>query len=444
MKDETINNSSVENIIKSYSRFVPHQFIQLMGKDSVADIILGDSLEKKMTILFSDMRDFTTLSESMTPRQNFSFINSYLERMEPVISRYNGVIDKYIGDAIMALFPTSANDALDCSIAMLNRLTEYNEERKRADYRPIGIGIGLNTGIMMLGTIGGKERMDSTVISDAVNLSSRIETMTKSYGVSLLISEHTYYSLDDASKYKIRFADRVRVKGKEQPQSVYEVFDGDPPEQRAAKQNTIRIFERAIAYYYFKEVTGALELFRQCINECPEDMLAQVYVERCERFLNTGIHEGTGEVDLSIEWSEDKEIGHPVIDDQHRQLFISANEFVDAIKKDRNFSQTGSMIGFLDEYVRIHFKTEENIMEINGYPFLDFQKDQHERFTRYFARLKQEIEEDTGSDWHFLLFRIQVLVMDWLVHHTCKYDKHFGRFLMRLQKDNDIRQESIL
>jgi hemerythrin len=185
---------SVDDIVSAYSRFVPHQFLQLLGKESVTDIVLGESLEKKMTILFSDMRDFTALSESMTPRENFGFINSYLERMEPVISSYHGVIDEYIGDAIMALFPTSADDALDGAIGMLDRLAGYNEERKTQGHPPVAIGIGLNTGLMMLGTIGGRNRMQSTVISDAVNLASRVETMTKTYGVNLFITEHTYYT----------------------------------------------------------------------------------------------------------------------------------------------------------------------------------------------------------------------------------------------------------
>ena len=427
---------SVDEIINAYGRFVPHQLLHLLGKDSVTDIVLGESLEKKMTILFSDIRDFTALSESMTPRQNFSFINSYLECMEPVISGCHGVIDKYIGDAIMALFPTSADDALESATGMLKRLAEYNEQRGKTGDQPIRIGIGLNTGLMMLGTIGGRERMESTVISDAVNLASRIESMTKNYGVSLLISEHTYYSLSDASRFSIRFADRVRVKGKEWPQSIYEVFDADPPEQRAAKQRTTRIFERAVAFYYFKEAEKAVGLFRQCLDECPQDKLAKSYIDRCERFLSTGVHEGSAEADLSVEWSREYEVGQPEIDEQHRKLFVSVNDFASTLKKDRNFSQAGPMINFLDEYVRTHFKDEEDIMESNGYPFLDAQKEEHERFTRLFSHLKSDIEDDTGSDWHFLLFRIQVLVVDWLVHHTCKSDRHIGKFL-RLQKTTD-------
>lgn len=425
---------SVDDIVSAYSRFVPHQFLQLLGKESVTDIVLGESLEKKMTILFSDMRDFTALSESMTPRENFNFINSYLERMEPAISSYHGVIDKYIGDAIMALFPTGTDDALDGAIGMLNCLAAYNEERKTQGHPPVAIGIGLNTGLMMLGTIGGRNRMASTVISDAVNLASRVETMTKTYGVNLFITEHTYYSLKDVSKYHIRFADRVRVKGKEQPQSVYEVFDADPPEMLAAKHKTVRLFERGAASYYFKEVSQARDLFRQCLDECPDDRLARVYADRCEQFLSTGVHEGTGEVDLAVQWGPGIEIGHAVIDEQHRQLFASVNAFTDTIKKDRDFSHAGPIIDFLDEYVQIHFETEESIMEMSGYPFMDVQKEQHQRFFRRLTSLKREIEEDT--DWHFLLFKIQVLLVDWIVNHTCKADRHLGKFL-RLKKTTE-------
>ncbi len=418
---------SLDDVVSAYSRFVPHQILQLLGKKSVTEVILGESLEQRMTILFSDMRNFTAISEELSPRENFHFINSYLEHMEPVIARHNGIIDKYIGDAIMALFPTSADDALGGSIAMLHELARFNDERVRGGHKPIAIGIGLNTGLMMLGTVGGKSRMESTVISDAVNLASRIETMTKSYGVSILIAEHTYYSLRDASKYRIRFADRVRVKGKEQPQSIYEVFDADPPALRDAKERTIRTFERAIAYYYFRDVAKARDLFGQCLDECPDDTVAGVYRDRCDRFLETGIHEGTGEVDLAVAWSPGIAVGHPEIDEQHKKLFVATQEFVETVKKNRNFTYAAPLLRFLEEYTHDHFDKEYKIMEEHGYPFLDIQKEQHEVFIQQFEKLKIEIAG--SSDLNFLLFKIQVLIIDWLIHHTSKSDRHFGRFL---------------
>ena len=159
----------------AYGRFVPHQLLQLLNAQSILDLKLGEQTERSMTILFSDIRDFTRLSESMSPQQTFSFINSYLGEMEPVISAHGGIVDKYIGDAIMALFPTSADQGLLSAIAMLTQLDAYNKGRERANYPPVRIGIGLNTGIVMLGTIGGTQRMEGTVLSDAVNLASRLE-----------------------------------------------------------------------------------------------------------------------------------------------------------------------------------------------------------------------------------------------------------------------------
>ena len=214
---------------KAYERFVPSQFLKFLDKSSIIDVELGDQVQLEMSVLFSDIRDFTTLSESMTPEDNFRFINSYLSRMEPVINQNNGFIDKYIGDAIMALFSGDANNAVNAGIAMLNRLLEYNQNRANSGYAPIKIGIGINTGSLMLGTVGGQNRMDGTVISDAVNLASRVESLTKNYGVSLLITQETFLRLENPSEYAIRTLDRVKVKGKSESVTVYEVFDADRP-----------------------------------------------------------------------------------------------------------------------------------------------------------------------------------------------------------------------
>ena len=169
------NESRLAQLNKAYERFVPGQFLQYLEKSSIIDVELGDQVQLEMSVLFSDIRDFTTLSESMTPEENFKFINSYLSRMEPAIAENSGFIDKYIGDAIMALFSGEADNAVKAGISMLHRLIEYNQHRANSGYKPIKNGIGINTGFLMLGTVGGQNRMDSTVISDAVNLASRGE-----------------------------------------------------------------------------------------------------------------------------------------------------------------------------------------------------------------------------------------------------------------------------
>ncbi|HAX76169.1 MAG TPA: adenylate/guanylate cyclase domain-containing protein, partial [Cyanobacteria bacterium UBA11372] len=267
----------------AYSRFVPRQFLQLLNKESIIDVQLGDQVQQEMSVLFSDIRDFTTLSETMTPEENFKFINAYLSRMEPAILENNGFIDKYIGDAIMALFSGSADDAVKAGIAMLQRLAEFNTNRGRMGRPRIKIGIGINTGSMMLGTVGGHSRMDGTAISDAVNLASRLEGLTKNYGVALLISEKTFLTLNNPADYAIRLIDRVKVKGKSEQVIVYEVFDADPPEVKEGKLFTQAVFKQAIVLYNLGILSEAAQLFSHCLHLNPGDKVARIYLERCQQ-----------------------------------------------------------------------------------------------------------------------------------------------------------------
>ena len=276
------SESKLTQFNEASSRFVPRQFLQFLEKESIVDVKIGDSVQKEMSVLFSDIRDFTTLSESMTPEDNFKFINAYLSRMEPAIIAHQGFIDKYIGDAIMALFGGNADDAVQAGIAMLHRLTEYNQHRANSGYMPIQIGIGINTGSLMLGTVGGQNRMDSTVISDAVNLASRLEGLTKQYGASLLISHYTFSQLEDANQYAFRIIDRVLVKGKSSEVSVYEVFDADSPKLREGKLRTKTAFERALLLYHLHSFRDAAKQFEEVLSFNPEDKAAQIYLQRCQ------------------------------------------------------------------------------------------------------------------------------------------------------------------
>ncbi len=273
--------NNLTELNQAFERFVPRQFLQILDKESIIDVKLGDQVQQEMSVLFSDIRDFTSLSESMNPQDNFKFINSYLSHMEPAIIENQGFIDKYIGDAIMALFSGEADNAVKAGIDMLRRLAEYNQHRTSSGYVPVKIGIGINTGSLILGTVGGKNRMDSTVISDAVNLASRIESLTKKYGVSILISHQTFQSLPDSNQYAIRLIDRVRVKGKSKAVSIFEVFDADPPETYEGKAATRTLFEEALVLYHWQKLRDAERLFAQCLRRNPTDRAAQIYQQRC-------------------------------------------------------------------------------------------------------------------------------------------------------------------
>jgi class 3 adenylate cyclase/PAS domain-containing protein len=274
---------------RAYQRFVPCKFLKMLYKQSILDVQLGNQVEREMTILFADIRAFTSLSEKMTPQDNFDFINAFLSRMEPIICEHDGVIDKYIGDAIMALFPTRADDAVQAAIKMLKALADYNLTRGRTERPKIKVGIGINTGLLMLGIVGSENRMDGTVISDAVNLASRIEGMTRIYDLSLLITMRTRDKLKDYSQYNIRLVDIVKVKGKDEVVTVYGVYDGDSSEMIALKNKTLPYFNQGIMLYRKKAFEEAKTLFEKVLQINKDDRVAEIYLERCENFQKYGV-----------------------------------------------------------------------------------------------------------------------------------------------------------
>ena len=276
-------------ITAAYSRFVPHDFLGFLNRDSIVEVKLGDRVQKEMTIMFSDIRSFTSLSEGMSPKENFNFINDYLSRVSPVIRTHNGFIDKYIGDAVMALFPDSADDAVRGAIAMQKQVTLYNDYRQKRGLVAIAIGIGLHTGSLMLGTIGSEERMESTVISDAVNLASRLEGLTKLYGSLILISEQTLSHLRQPEIYKYRFLDRVMVKGKKVAVGVFEIYDADSPHSIELKQETSVIFERGLQLYAQQKFAEAQQFFEKICHINPQDQAAQLYAKRCTHYQESGV-----------------------------------------------------------------------------------------------------------------------------------------------------------
>lgn len=264
----------------AHNRFVPRQFLQFLDKDSVVDVQLGDQVQKDMSILYSDIRSFSTLSEDMIPEQKFKFINTYLRLMEPVIIQYHGFIDKYMGDAVMALFSGGADDAVKAGIDMLHQLNKYNEYRDKEGRIPIHIGIGIDSGSLILGTVGGYHRMDGTIISDVVSSAARIEG--QNYGVPLLISHQTYSRLHNPADYAIRMIGQVEVKSESQLVSVHEVFEADTPDNKAGKLATAETFAAALSLYEQKEYRKAAEQFEQCLSQNPLDTVADIYLKRCQ------------------------------------------------------------------------------------------------------------------------------------------------------------------
>jgi class 3 adenylate cyclase len=267
---------------QAYYRFVPREFLRLLGRNDITAIELGDQSQQEMTVLFADVRGFTSLSEQMTPRENFAFINTLMGGISPLIREHHGFIDKYIGDGIMALFPRCPEDALQAAVAMRQRLNTFNAARESQGHHPIRLGIGIHVGSLMLGTVGEPQRMDGTVIADVVNAASRLESLTKRYGVMLIVSEQVWRALDHAEQYSARRLGVVRAKGKRDPITLYEVFEGDATDGAQLKRQTRAEFETGLRHFKDGEFALAQQAFAQVLSAHPQDPAALYYHKQSE------------------------------------------------------------------------------------------------------------------------------------------------------------------
>ena len=272
-------SSNIKKINIANSRFVPSEFLSFLGKDSVVDVKLGDHVTKEMTVFFADVRSFTTISESLSPEDNFHFINSLLQRFGPIVRKNNGFIDKFIGDSIMALFPNSPSDAILTAAQVLKELEEYNKSHTKKGLIPIRLGIGINSGTLMLGTIGEHQRMDGTVISDSVNIASRLEGLSKLFDANIIVSEKVLLEVKENMEIDYRFLGNVPVKGKSKSVAIYEVFSFDTKDLKALKLLIKEPFEKAIQLYEDQLFSEANVLFKATLEIFNEDKAAQYYLD---------------------------------------------------------------------------------------------------------------------------------------------------------------------
>ncbi|MCK5189339.1 MAG: bacteriohemerythrin, partial [Methylococcales bacterium] len=421
---------------KAYSRFVPLGLLKLLGKPDIKHVNLGDQVEKNMPILFSDIRNFTTISEQMSPEETFSFINSYLAMMEPIILSHHGIIDKYMGDAIMVLFPMGIESAIHCAVAMQAELSVYNQENIKQGLPLVKIGIGINSGKMTLGIVGGLHRMDSTVISDAVNLASRIEGLTKVYRSPLLISDSVYFSLSKIENLDVRFVDRVVAKGRSVPVSVYEVFSSDLPDIQEKKRKTRNIFEEALCLYHFKRISESQKLLEQCLKINSDDNIAQIYLQRCKDFKVSQVHQGVDDIGHIPQWDDSLLIHVSQIDQQHKELFRRIGLLVEAVIQRKGSEQVVETLSFLEKHTQKHFKDEEELMMQNEYPHYLRHKEAHTNFIESLNLLKKE-RNYLGSDSLHLLLRIHSQVINWLMTHIKYTDTKLAKFL----KENGVAMD---
>lgn len=278
---------SLENarLYSAYDQFVPHEFLDLLNKRSIVDIRLGDHVRKNMSVMFSDIRNFTHMSEKMTPDETFQFMNEYLGYMEPIIKKHGGFIDKYIGDAIMALFAVESDSVVSAAIELQYELNQFNIQRAKQNLVPVRVGVGVNSGSLMLGTLGGKDRLQTSVISDVVNVAARLEELTKDYDSRILITDAVYHSLVNPAKYPSRFISSAQIRGKTQKVNIWEVFAADEQEIKEKKLQILSNYNKGLAQFNEGNFAEALNYFDRCRKILPNDRVLQLYVELCQQRL---------------------------------------------------------------------------------------------------------------------------------------------------------------
>ena len=270
-------------------KFVPNEFLRSLGLNRITEVELGDQTEREVTVLFSDIRDYTSLSETMTPEENFKFVNAFNGRMGPIIKKHGGFVNQYLGDAIMAIFPGNPSDALIAAKEMQLCLIDYNLERISSGKLPLKMGIGLHTGPLIMGIIGDQNRMDAATISDTVNTTSRIESLTKYYGASILLSEDSLNIIESTDEFNFRYLGKVLVKGKKNPVGIYECPDGDELESKENKLRTATEFETGLTYFFDQNFAEAAASFNQVVKINPKDHVARLFLNKSARYIQEGV-----------------------------------------------------------------------------------------------------------------------------------------------------------
>jgi len=281
---------------QTFRKFVPKQFVDHFAKQGSGTLELGRADEDELAILFSDIRGFTGLSEKMSPQEVMNFLNSYFLRMNEPIHKNKGFIDKFIGDAVMALFdrPTGTNidkaqDAIRAAIGLRYAINIYNQHRANCNYPPVNIGIGIHFGPVIIGLVGSDDRMDTTVLGDSVNIAYRLETLTQKYNTDIVISAQTLHQAQAKGLFEYRLLDWVRVKGRKAAIEVYEIIDHQDNNVKRLKLANAELIEQGLGFRKEQKWEQAIAHFQQALQINPEDSLAIHHLEQCTKLQHTDL-----------------------------------------------------------------------------------------------------------------------------------------------------------
>jgi adenylate cyclase len=271
----------------AFGQYVSPKVLEILTEDPSRLKMVGE--RREMSVFFSDVAGFTSISERMNPDELVVLLNRYLSAMTEVIFEYDGYLNKYMGDGIMAFWnaPVKQTDhaerACRCALQSMRRLRELNEELKSQGIIPLDARIGINSGMMIVGNMGSQQKSDYTVMGDNVNLGSRLEGANKAFGSSIMISELTYEIIQD--KFEVRFLDRIRVPGKAKPVKVYELL-AEKGGLDALWEKALPLYHEAIQHFVDRQFAQAREKFLEVCAIIPQDKASMAYIHRCEMFAS--------------------------------------------------------------------------------------------------------------------------------------------------------------
>lgn len=272
-----------------FEKFVPKQFISKISSGDISTIEFGKAKTEVLTVLFSDIRNFTTISEKFPPQELLDQLNIHFKKMSSIIHDHNGFIDKFIGDEIMALFDgetkKGVENALDSAIRIQKAQGRYNQWALHHKAEFFNVGVGLHTGEVVIGTVGSVDRMDSTVLGDVVNVGARLESLTSYYGVGIVVSSSIKNFVSENVKYHFRELDMVVVKGKSKPEIIFEVVEGGSIEQQKRLLAVLDEYRVGLTLYRSHKWGMALSVFNKCLIGCGKDRVLDIYIERCEKYI---------------------------------------------------------------------------------------------------------------------------------------------------------------
>lgn len=287
LKMQLDHSKRLVSMAQMFERFVPKQFLSRIARSGIENIELGKAEVTEISVLFADIRGFTTLSESLEPQELLNFLNAYLARIDDVIHQYDGFIDKFVGDGVMAIFEDTkvqhaALNSVNAAIAMQKAVDLYNQHRANSGYPPITIGVGVNTGVVVIGTVGSQERMDSTVLGDNVNVAARLQDLTKELRARVIISEHTLEVIGRGHGLILREVGDVQVRGRREPVHIFEVLNADSELERNAKLVTLGEYRMAYENYRNGRWQQAQELWQHCLEVNPNDSIVSYLIRQCK------------------------------------------------------------------------------------------------------------------------------------------------------------------